>query len=144
MALLKVYYNIYVKHLSQQAICSPLEFFQIGLHNYSGFLLTGDLPNRLCTAADLKFYFSNFIASRGTATTYLKPNRNCNITTWVSGCEPGWACSVGLNQRVDFTDSLEMPARTLDCQSCCEGFFCPQGLTCMIRKYRLNLYIIFL
>ncbi|CAA2997210.1 ABC transporter G family member 24-like [Olea europaea subsp. europaea] len=92
----------------------------------------GDLPNRLCTAADLKFYFSNFIASRGTATTYLKPNRNCNITTWVSGCEPGWACSVGLNQRVDFTDSLEMPARTLDCQSCCEGFFCPQGLTCMI------------
>ncbi|KAL2525867.1 ABC transporter G family member 24 [Abeliophyllum distichum] len=92
----------------------------------------GDLPNRLCTAADLKFYFTNFIASKGTASTYLRPNRNCNISTWVSGCEPGWACSVGLNQRFDFTNSREMPARTLDCQPCCEGFFCPQGLTCMI------------
>ncbi|PIA26833.1 hypothetical protein AQUCO_08700012v1 [Aquilegia coerulea] len=25
-----------------------------------------------------------------------------------------------------------MPARTRDCQPCCEGFFCPYGLTCMI------------
>ncbi|KAL2548866.1 putative white-brown complex-like protein 30 [Forsythia ovata] len=97
--------------------------------------LLGDLPSRLCTAADLKFYFSNFIARKETSTTYLKPNRNCNISTWVSGCEPGWACSVGLNQRFDFTNSREMPARTLDCQPCCEGFFCPQGLTCMIHIF---------
>ncbi|KAI3437505.1 ABC transporter domain-containing protein [Psidium guajava] len=25
-----------------------------------------------------------------------------------------------------------MPSRTHDCQPCCEGFFCPQGITCMI------------
>ncbi|XP_042001429.1 ABC transporter G family member 24-like [Salvia splendens] len=91
----------------------------------------GDLPKRLCTAAELKFYFTNFIASKKSAVSFLKPNTNCNSTTWVSGCEPGWACSSGLSQP-NFTDSQEMPARTSNCQSCCEGFFCPQGLTCMI------------
>ncbi|KAH6760395.1 P-loop containing nucleoside triphosphate hydrolases superfamily protein [Perilla frutescens var. hirtella] len=92
----------------------------------------GDLPQRLCTAAELKFYFTNFIASARSASTFLKPNRNCNSTTWVSGCEPGWACSSGFNQPVHFTDSQDIPARTSNCQPCCEGFFCPQGLTCMI------------
>nr|CAD1835973.1 unnamed protein product [Ananas comosus var. bracteatus] len=29
---------------------------------------------------------------------YLKPNKNCNSTSWVSGCEPGWACAVGPDQ----------------------------------------------
>ncbi|KAE8679383.1 ABC transporter G family member 28 [Hibiscus syriacus] len=28
-----------------------------------------------------------------------------------------------------------MPSRTTDCQPCCEGFFCPRGLACMIRSY---------
>lgn len=94
----------------------------------------GDLPKRLCTAAELKFYFTNFIANARSAATFLKPNRNCNSTTWISGCEPGWACSSGLNQpAVNFRDSQEIPARSSDCQPCCEGFFCPQGLTCMIR-----------
>ncbi|KAL8551570.1 hypothetical protein ACS0TY_000601 [Phlomoides rotata] len=92
----------------------------------------GTLPQRICTAAELKFYFSNFIANTKSAATFLKPNRNCNSREWVSGCEPGWACSAGFTQRVNFTDSQEMPVRTTDCQACCEGFFCPQGLTCMI------------
>ncbi|KAL0322207.1 UNVERIFIED_CONTAM: ABC transporter G family member 24 [Sesamum calycinum] len=92
----------------------------------------GDLPQRVCTAAELKFYFTNFIAKANSPATFLKPNRNCNITKWLSGCEPGWACSAGLTHPVDFTDSHEIPARTSDCQPCCEGFFCPQGLTCMI------------
>lgn len=95
----------------------------------------GDLPQRLCTAAELKFYFTNFIANTRSAATFLKPNRNCNSSTWVSGCEPGWACGPGSSQPViDFRDSQEIPARTSDCQPCCDGFFCPQGLTCMIRK----------
>ncbi|KAL0340714.1 UNVERIFIED_CONTAM: ABC transporter G family member 24 [Sesamum radiatum] len=64
--------------------------------------------------------------------TFLNPNRNCNLTAWVSGCEPGWACSAGFNQPLDFTESDEIPPRTDDCKPCCEGFFCPQGLTCMI------------
>ncbi|KAG6604411.1 putative white-brown complex-like protein 30, partial [Cucurbita argyrosperma subsp. sororia] len=41
-----------------------------------------------------------------------------------------WSCSVG-KVKVDLK-STKFPSRTEDCQSCCEGFFCPQGLTCMI------------
>ncbi|KAK4493173.1 hypothetical protein RD792_017967 [Penstemon davidsonii] len=92
----------------------------------------GDLPQRLCTAAELKFYFSNFLANKKSKSTSSKYNRNCNLTTWVSGCEPGWACRSGLAQPVNFKDSREIPARTSNCQPCCEGFFCPWGLTCMI------------
>ncbi|KAK4403895.1 ABC transporter G family member 28 [Sesamum angolense] len=95
----------------------------------------GDLPQRLCTAADLKFYFTNFIGTATSPKTFLNPNRNCNLTAWVSGCEPGWACSAGFNQPVDFTESDEIPPRTDDCKPCCEGFFCPQGLICMIHIF---------
>ncbi|PIA26834.1 hypothetical protein AQUCO_08700012v1 [Aquilegia coerulea] len=91
----------------------------------------GDLPQRICTAAELKFYFKGLFEG-GATSNYLKPNKNCNLTSWVPGCEPGWACSVGQNQKVNLKDSREMPARTRDCQPCCEGFFCPYGLTCMI------------
>ncbi|KAK1275523.1 ABC transporter G family member 28 [Acorus gramineus] len=92
----------------------------------------GDLMQRLCTAADIKFYFKSFYENGGKGTNYLKPNKNCNLTSWVSGCEPGWACSVGPNKKVDLRGAKDMPARTLDCSPCCEGFFCPHGLTCMI------------
>ena len=88
----------------------------------------------MCSAAELKFYFNSFFERSG-STNYLKPNKNCNLTSWVEGCEPGWACSVGLYQKVNLNDSKVIPARTLNCQACCEGFFCPHGLTCMIRKY---------
>ncbi|KAF5194393.1 Abc transporter g family member, partial [Thalictrum thalictroides] len=91
----------------------------------------GDLPQRICTAAELRFYF-NGLFEGGTSSNYLKPNKNCNLTSWVPGCEPGWACSVPQNQKVDLKNSYIMPARTRDCQPCCEGFFCPYGLTCMI------------
>lgn len=94
------------------------------------FGLIGDLPQRICTAAELRFYFSNFIAP----SSFLQPNRNCNHSSWISGCEPGWACRTGSTQPIDFRESSEIPSRTSHCQSCCEGFFCPQGLTCMIRK----------
>ncbi|XP_028788964.1 ABC transporter G family member 24-like [Neltuma alba] len=91
----------------------------------------GDITKRLCTAAEMRFYFNGFFESSRSA-DFLKPNQNCNLTSWVSGCEPGWACSVGPQQNVDLQNSKEMPARTTNCQACCEGFFCPQGLTCMI------------
>ncbi|PON68005.1 Phosphonate C-P lyase system [Trema orientale] len=91
----------------------------------------GDIMRRLCTAAETKFYFNNLFSGAISA-NYLKPNKNCNLTSWVSGCEPGWACSVGPNEQVDLRNSKEMPARTRDCQACCEGFFCPHGITCMI------------
>ncbi|KAK1323780.1 ABC transporter G family member 28 [Acorus calamus] len=92
----------------------------------------GDLMQRLCTAADIKFYFKSFYENGGKGTNYLKPNKNCNLTSWVPGCEPGWACSVGPNKKVDLRGAKDMPARTSDCSPCCEGFFCPHGLTCMI------------
>ncbi|WJZ93111.1 hypothetical protein VitviT2T_012073 [Vitis vinifera] len=112
-----------------------------GAFNFSGNLnfLTdcirqtkGDITQRLCTAAEMKFYFSSFFDSAPTKTNYLRPNKNCNLTSWVSGCEPGWTCSVGMDQKVELKNSKDMPSRTRDCQPCCAGFFCPQGLTCMI------------
>ncbi|GFP97004.1 ABC transporter g family member 28 [Phtheirospermum japonicum] len=126
--------------------CTLLADFCISTLNLSRFMLDdaewlGDLPLRLCTAADLKFYFTNFIANTKSRATFLKPNRNCNLTTWVSGCEPGWACSAGMTRPVDFRDSHEIPARTSDCQLCCEGFFCPQGLTCMIPEVLVVIFV---
>ena len=90
---------------------------------------------RMCTSAEIKFYFMSLFEREESAYNYLKPNKNCNITSWPSGCEPGWGCSTRQNERVDIENKKVIPDRTQDCQPCCEGFFCPQGLTCMIRKY---------
>ncbi|XP_038993647.1 ABC transporter G family member 28-like isoform X1 [Hibiscus syriacus] len=93
-----------------------------------------DMMKRICTAAEIKFYFSRFHQSGGETkkSAFLKPNKNCNLTSWVSGCEPGWACSAGKNQKVNLRDASVMPYRVLNCSACCEGFFCPRGITCMI------------
>ncbi|CAI9105018.1 OLC1v1003846C1 [Oldenlandia corymbosa var. corymbosa] len=96
-----------------------------------------DVMQRLCTAAEVKFYSTSLIddakKSGGLGPIkYLKPNKNCNLSSWVSGCEPGWACSAGKGQKVAFNNSKDIPTRILDCRPCCEGFFCPHGLTCMI------------
>ncbi|CAH9075261.1 unnamed protein product [Cuscuta europaea] len=97
----------------------------------------GDIMQRLCTASEIKFYASSIVLgtlenSGSDSSNYVKPNKNCNLTSWASGCEPGWACSVGKDVQVDLKTAKEMPVRTLECQPCCEGFFCPHGLTCMI------------
>ncbi|XP_017414669.2 ABC transporter G family member 24 isoform X2 [Vigna angularis] len=91
----------------------------------------GDIAKRLCTAAEVKFLLDSLLA-KSLSANYLKPNKNCNLTSWVSGCEPGWACSDLSSQKVDLKNSKEIPARTSNCQPCCEGFFCPHGITCMI------------
>lgn len=93
-----------------------------------------DVTQRICTAAEMKFYFSGFMTQKSGEAQILKPNRNCNLTSWIPGCEPGWASSVPSNIKVDLRDSITIPQRTHDSQPCCEGFFCPRGLTCMIRK----------
>lgn len=80
----------------------------------------------------MSLYFATF-SPTGNAGA-IKPNRNCNRTSWLAGCEPGWGCSIDSDAPVDFRYS-QQPARTRNCQPCCEGFFCPRGLTCMIRKY---------
>ena len=91
----------------------------------------GDVTDRICTAGEIQLYFRSFIGSKLKRSSYLKPNKNCNLNSWASGCEPGWGCSVG--QKVDLK-FMDVPPRTRDCQPCCSGFFCPGGLTCMIRK----------
>lgn len=95
----------------------------------------GDVMRRVCTAAEIKFYFNSYFGSARRSSNYLSPNKNCNLTSWVQGCEPGWSCSVGSGQKADLRNSKDMPARTEDCSPCCDGFFCPHGITCMIRKY---------
>lgn len=90
----------------------------------------GGISRRICTAAEINFYFSSF-SSGDEQNNFLKPNLNCNLSEWVSGCEPGWACSIGGTKKIDLSSQL-IPSRKLDCGPCCEGFFCPRGLTCMI------------
>ncbi|KAM0013873.1 putative ABC transporter, AAA+ ATPase domain, P-loop containing nucleoside triphosphate hydrolase [Helianthus debilis subsp. tardiflorus] len=95
----------------------------------------GNLAQRLCTAADIKFYISTISEAekQGFKTSsYVKGNKNCNLTSWVSGCEPGWSCAAPKDVQVDLTNKEDMPYRTSNCEPCCEGFFCPTGLTCMI------------
>ncbi|KAK2988799.1 hypothetical protein RJ640_004101 [Escallonia rubra] len=92
----------------------------------------GDLIQRLCTAAEIKFYFRSLFESASKSTNYLKPNKNCNLTSWISGCEPGWACSVGKGKQVDLKNAKDMPARIDDCQACCEA--CPLGSYCPLAK----------
>lgn len=89
-----------------------------------------DITQRFCTAAEAEIYFDN-LKNGG---NYLKPNRNCNSSHWVTGCEPGWACSTNNEEPVDPRDSRYIPERGFNCDACCEGFFCPYGITCMIRK----------
>lgn len=93
-----------------------------------------DVTKRICTAAEMKFYFSSFMDKKSDDAQFLRPNKNCNLTTWVPGCEPGWACTIPENAQVDLKNNKEIPDRTSDSQPCCAGFFCPRGLTCMIRK----------
>ncbi|KAF5941341.1 hypothetical protein HYC85_022508 [Camellia sinensis] len=82
--------------------------------------------------AEIKFYFNSFFERRSSNAQFLRPNKNCNLTSWVLGCESGWASSVALNVKVDLKNSKDIPERTRATQPCCEGFFCPQGITCMI------------
>ncbi|KAH9700482.1 ABC transporter G family member 28 [Citrus sinensis] len=107
---------------------------------------------RLCTAAEIKFYIHTFTDALSGAhgqgskkkSQFVKPNTNCNLTSWVPGCEPGWACSVD-SAIVNMKNSKEIPARTANCASCCKGFFCPKGLTCMIHcRIFVHMVLIFM
>ena len=95
--------------------------------------IIGDMLIRLCSVAEIKFYFNNYLANLQNGGGYAKPNKNCNISSWVSGCESGWSST--LSPLVQQLSPNEIPARTANSEPCCEGFFCPPGLTCMIRKF---------
>jgi hypothetical protein len=98
-------------------------------------MLSGDMAQRLCTPAEAKFYFRSLFNSKGEKNLFLKTNINCGLTSWAPGCEPGWGCSAGSNPVPGNNNGDSIPPRTTDCQPCCEGFFCPRGLTCMLREF---------
>lgn len=133
---------LFYLHSSLMNFFLLLTTFPLHLTAYIYFS-TGDITQRLCTAAELRLFFSSFRTKEltsGVTFTYIKPNKNCNLNSWASGCEPGWSCSLGKN-KVD-PKTTDVPSRTENCQSCCEGFFCPQGLTCMIRKFVIKLPLV--
>lgn len=123
-------------------LCFILNFFSSFWDNLCFFLcdFLGDITQRMCTEAEIQAYGQSFASGKsGTRSSFLKPNINCNLSSWVNGCEPGWGCKA--NQKVDIGSHKKgIPIRSVDCQPCCEGFFCPHGLTCMIRKYYLCTY----
>ncbi|CAN6234415.1 unnamed protein product [Urochloa humidicola] len=92
----------------------------------------GDLPQRLCTPDEVKFYFSSLYDRDGDKNINLKTNINCNISSWGKGCDPGWACATDPVPDPRNRDRNSIPLRRRNCQACCEGFFCPRGLTCML------------
>lgn len=98
-----------------------------------------DLPNRLCTVTQLRVFFTSFLNNTGdkksvSQSHFLGPTRNCYLTSWSPGCEAGWASTVNPGQKYDYneTDPKKMPSRPSNSKPYCEGFFCPQGFTCMI------------
>ncbi|WZZ38831.1 hypothetical protein YC2023_035090 [Brassica napus] len=92
----------------------------------------GDMMQRICTAAEVRIYFNGLLGGAKRATNYLKPNKNCNLSSWMFGCEPGWACRTAKDVKVDLKDDKNVPVRTQQCAPYCAGFFCPRGITCMI------------
>lgn len=120
----------------------PILLHMSCLFMFSSCVTIGDVTRRLCTAAEIKFYFNSFLERGSSNAQFLRPNKNCNLTSWVPGCESGWASTVAPNVKVELKNSKDIPERTLDSQPCCEGFFCPQGITCMIRKSTSNVSVI--
>lgn len=89
-------------------------------------LAGGTLADRVCVSSEISLYFTN-LATVDTP----PPNINCNATSWPQACEAGWAgrATGNITLQSDF-----VPTRNLDPLPCCAGFFCPRGLSCMIRK----------
>lgn len=88
----------------------------------------GSVTDRLCGAAEIKSYFDN-LQSVNTP----PPNQNCNSTSWGQACESGWSAAVVGN--TSLAAGQPIPERTLNPLPCCAGFFCPRGLSCMLREY---------
>ncbi|CAF1698290.1 unnamed protein product [Brassica napus] len=103
-----------------------------GFLNKCGKTTKGDMMQRICTAAEVRIYFNGLLGGAKRATNYLKPNKNCNLSSWMFGCEPGWACRTAKDVKVDLKDDKNVPVRTQQCAPYCAGFFCPRGITCMI------------
>eukprot|EP00850_Spirogloea_muscicola_P018499 SM000170S02671 [mRNA] locus=s170:128164:135959:+ [translate_table: standard] len=98
-----------------------------------GGLLTG----RLCRASEAKMYFESFESSYTSGLPLIPNNKNCDRSAnrYMPACEAGFASDI-INMPIETMSDfvVEAPERnnTDTPAPCCEGFFCPQGLACMI------------
>lgn len=103
-------------------------------HDYSvkRFVCAGNMTAMLCNKDELEVYIKSFAST--SSRSISRVSRNCNRNSWALGCQPGWACMLG----DESSDEGSVPSRAVNCRPCCPGFFCPRGLTCMIRKFSSN------
>ncbi|KAJ7289930.1 hypothetical protein O6H91_03G005400 [Diphasiastrum complanatum] len=91
----------------------------------------GSLLLRLCTVGEIQIYVKSIRNVNDPP-----PIPNCNQTHWSKGCDAGWASVVldvpQANPQPSRNFSTFIPKRATIGQPCCEGFFCPQGLSCMM------------
>lgn len=88
---------------------------------------TGQMTSMICGQGEVELYVKTLARSRKS----VRVSPNCNQDSWALGCQPGWACSTPDDKAPDES----IPPRALNCRPCCPGFFCPRGLTCMMRKF---------
>ncbi|KAM0893377.1 hypothetical protein ACQ4PT_025129 [Festuca glaucescens] len=85
----------------------------------------GQMVTMLCGKAEMELYLSSLGSKR-----VGRISRNCNQSSWATGCRSGWACSMRDPNVTSVAESV--PLRAEGCRPCCPGFFCPLGLTCMM------------
>lgn len=98
---------------------------------------SGLLHQRLCTKAEVMLYLQTLGQSP------VGPTRNCQEYPGrrLKGCYPGFASfTIQDPSPMDFHQERDVPWRTdrdrpIDQLACCPGFFCPEGLACMIREF---------
>jgi hypothetical protein len=86
------------------------------------------MPFMLCSQSEVELYVKTLASSR----TSARVSPNCNQNSWAPGCQPGWACSTVKDVS---SNASRILLRARNCRPCCPGFFCPRGLTCMMRKF---------
>ena len=97
----------------------------------------------MCSGAEVRAYVNSLVdvIQRGAnaAASASITGINCNQSSWNQGCESGWAKSLSeivRNMSELYQDDTTIPLRSnLADLPCCDGFFCPRGLGCMMRTY---------
>ncbi|CAK7350715.1 unnamed protein product [Dovyalis caffra] len=69
--------------------------FRQDIAKYFGFCITDEDEDW-----NMAFNFSEKNTTHSYPTAPRKQT-NCNLSSWASGCEPGWACGVAKGQKVD-------------------------------------------
>ncbi|XP_021730791.1 ABC transporter G family member 28-like [Chenopodium quinoa] len=117
-----------------------------------------DVPKRVCTAAEVKIYMISLIGGGQMSSSYVKPNNNCNLSSWIDGsCPLGAYCPFAtLNKTTGRCDpyTYQIPPGkpnhtcggadvwsdviSSDEIFCAPGSYCPstvEELSCNVRHY---------